>query len=739
MIRGDFKVKKRNILINLMTDKLQEQDFKEISKLYKKNFEIFNFQFCVEEVFPDILGAILKELESQSKVNIKNDIIFFQTNIADLAHFSMKFYSEYIDAVIVYPKKVDFLINYDKSNLMIIPIIQTQTDMLRLTKVYTHFIPTMDAEYLVFLNDFSLFNDIEIVERFELPTSLKMSNNLNYKFDDAEILNEIPGVAKYIEINIQMNEKKIEGYDYLQTFSSFLMAIQYNMKANLNSIVKQNNFANIISSLRKATSIIQDFSVYIYRYLNINQDKLPLNEFATLNYITILFKDSEAYRRQFEYLKKNINNIDIMQAHALITNSHFYESKMGVKRYSNLFKDRMEIREKIIQKVRSNIDIPQAVYREKNNIAIIAGQLLNTMHSPTKWVLDYANNLKKFNPQLNIKIFVEDWANYSPNELVWNISFSSVFSSSVADVHKEYLDSSIEVYYSDATLAREERIQKDILEICEFKPSLIYKLGSKYNIAIDLLYPYFPIVSQTIYGAEDNQFTDIFTGGFTLENIDYLYKEQNMFNVSYMPHHVGIENIESKVVRTRESFDWTEEDFLLVSVGNRLDVEMTEEFIDTMINILSKDDSVKWLIVGASSIKYINDQYSYLVQEQRIKYLSYERYLFDLYKMCDVYVNPLRRTGGHSVAIAMKAELPVVAADKTSDVAGFIGPENCITLSEFAREVFELKTNPQYYREKSNMLFERINKEFSFEKTNKDLIKIFELSESKFVERNQTN
>ncbi len=732
-------MRRRNILINLLTDKLQEQDFKEISKPYKKNFEIFNFQFSAKEAFPDILGAILNELEVQSNINAKKDIIFFQTNIADLAHFSLKFYSEHIDAVIVYPKNVDFLTNYDKNNLMILPIIKTQTESLRLKNVYTHYIPTIDVQYLMFLNKFSLYNDVEIIERFELPSSSKMTENTIFKFENSEIINKIPGVEKNLEIHVQIEENEIKDYEYLKTLPAFLLAIQYSMKANLSMAARKNIFTNIIFTLKKAKQTINEFSKYIYQYLNMNRDNLPLNEFATLNYLTILFADSKAYVRQYDYLKKNIDKLDVMQAHALITNSYFYESKLNVRRYSNLFKDRIEVRERIVNKMRDNIKIPQPIYRENRNIAIIAGQLLSPNHSPTKWTLDYANNLKKYNPELNIKIFVEDWANYSPNELVWNMSFSSAASSSVSSVHKEYLDSSIEVYYSDATLDRGERIQKDIMEICDFKPGVIYKIGSKYNITTDLLYPYFPIVSQTIFGAEDNQFTDIFTGGGYLEKINDLYREQGIFNAFYMPHHLGIESMDSEVFKSKELLGWTKGDFLLVSVGNRLEVEMTEVFIETIIGILEEDTSIKWLIVGSNGIDYINNYYPHLVKENRIKYLSYEKYLYDLYLICDVYVNPVRKTGGNSVAMAMKAKLPIITDDEDSDAGLFVGEENCIMLNEFSKEIIKLKTDNLYYREKSNIMFERINQEFSFEKTSMDLLKIFELANSKFLERNQIN
>lgn len=728
-------MKKRTILINILTDKLQESDFECISKPFKK-FEIFNFQFSINEMFPDILEAALTELTKEATINIKRDLIIFQTNIPDLAHFSSKFYSEYIDGVIIYPVHTEYLYKNDKNNVFLLPIIKCDNKNFRIKKVYTHFIYNIDDQYLEFLNDFQLFNEVCIIEQFEILTSKKMTKNINFNLGESVITSDIPQVRNTVEVICHLNEISSKSeYDYLETASSFFFAFNYTTKTKIHLSMKEDLFIKVFNSLKKETQVIAEFKEYIELYLNNYFSNLPINEFATFNYLSILLKDSQSYARQYDYLKSNLKKLDVMQAHALVTNSYFYETKLNVNRYNNLFKDRLEVRSEIISQFKGKIKIPQLIERNDKNIAIVAGQLLSPNHSPTKWVLDYANNFKKYNPELNIKIFVEDWANYSPNELVWNLSYSSAFSSSEAHMHKEYLDASIEVYYSDATLNRVERIQEDVNVICDFEPNIIFKVGSKYNIATDILFSHYPVVSQTISGAEDSQFVDIFTGGYEKEVMKLLFLEQKLGNIHYIQHQIGIETPKKIKEKNREEYNLEENSFVIVTVGNRLDTEITLEFIEQIILVLKNNKNVQWVIVGTPIIELIKNNFLEFVDSNQIVFVSYEKNLFDLYFICDAYLNPVRRTGGNSAALAMKAKLPVITSDSTSDVGHFVGQEHCIDLEDFSIEIERLINNKKYYLFKSNCMLERIENDFSFLKTIRDLKSLFKITEEKFEHR----
>ncbi|WP_274309199.1 glycosyltransferase [Solibacillus daqui] len=720
-------MKKKNIIINLLTDTLQEKDFEYISKPFQKNFDIFNFQFSINGIFPDILYAILEELKKEININVKRDTIIFQSNIPDLAHFTTKFYSEYVDAVIIYPIKTAYIYT---DNIMMSPIMKADSNKLRLKHVYMHFIPTIDQEYLKFLNEFDLFNDVETIEKFELPLAKKLINNLAFNLEESIYASQVPQPKNTINLICSLQEPSLQkSYEYLITPFAFFLAFLYVEKAIENVKIRRELFGELLNELISNSELLQEFRGDLLLYLENYKNQLALSEFATLNYLSILLKDTRAYMRQYEYLKGNINKIELGQAHALITNSYFYETRLNVQRYNTLFKDRLEVRAEIVKKTQDIIELPRQVQRESNNIAIVAGQLLSLNHSPTKWALDYANNLRKFNPALNIKIFVEDWANYSPDELVWNVSFSSAFSSSASQIHREYLNDSIEVYYSDATLARKERIEKDIDAICNFKPSVIYKMGSKYNLATDLLFDYYPIISHTMGGPEDSDFVDIFTGGYTETDMQELYTNLNITNQFYLSHNIGIETPKKNILKSRIEYKLKETDFVLITVGNRLNEEMTLEFVREIERVIESIENYKWLIVGAKDNHFIKNK---KLISNKIIFVPYEQNLFDLYHICDVYVNPIRKAGGNSAAMAMKAKIPIITANEVSDVGAFVGGENCVSLELFGSEIEKLKNDKEYYLEKSGEMYTRIESEFSFEKTAHDLEKIFERAIKKF-------
>lgn len=725
----------RNILINLFSKSLLEEDFEFYSKQFEDTFEVYNYYFDIKEMFPDIIEAIINQIKQSEAIDLKKSVIVFQTNVADLGHFSAKFYSQLIDNVIIIPNKVDFLGNVTKEYSFMTDIIKIKFDS-RISKVYLHDLYPIELRYLIYLHNNRIFNDILPLKSFQENNTDKLDYNLEFNLEKGTIKTEFNlQTTKVIKVN-QSNEGIAQIFSIESTYGLIQLLKLIIEFDNIPKGYKQNYLSKFIEELMKLDKESREEMIcYLDNYLK--ENKLPLEQFVDYNYICIKCGDQKGLLRQYKYLEQNVGVLNLVQVHALITNSLFYTSRLNQEVDRSIIEIRLMLMGKINDYWNQRIKIPKNIKQDKNKIAIVAGQLLGLNHSPTKLVLDYAKMLEKYNPKLKIKIFVEDWAYYSPDDLGWINVYSSSSSTVCKQIHKEYVGERIDIYYSDGALNRKNRVLSDLKALVEFKPSIIYKIGSKFNVVTDLLFKYFPVVSQSIGGIEESNYVDVFTAGYTKEYMESLYSENNLSHQKYMKHIAGLYFTESKSTLERIKFGFKKQDFIMITVGNRLEAEVDEIFVTYMLNLLSDNENYKWIFVGAESIPLISRKYHSYIDSGQIKFHSYEPELLSLYKICDVYVNPPRKTGGYSGALAMYAGLPVITTDKDSDVGLYVGERNCIDLEAFPLEITKLKEDKEYYLEKSEEMKNRIENEFSFKKTVKDLEKIFEYAIDCFKEREE--
>ncbi len=243
--------------------------------------------------------------------------------------------------------------------------------------------------------------------------------------------------------------------------------------------------------------------------------------------------------------------------------------------------------------------------------------------------------------------------------------------------HADYLkEKNIETYYSDISILRRERVHSIVKAIKEFNPEVIFTT-SEISLARQILTPYYPIV----YLSQGISYFSSFADVYLFRDQDGVKKENEKYNLLNIDH---VHNFEPgfnppkpyKNV-SREDLNLTEEDFVLITVGNRLDNDMDEKYMDLIYSFLLKKSNVKWLIVGSAKLSYLEKNYQNLLNDKIIR-IQYEDDLAALYRICDVFINPDRIGGGFSIAIAMSQSLPVVTMRKSSAGLTFVGDDSCV-------------------------------------------------------------
>lgn len=727
------------VLVSILSGIVSEERLKLVYEQFQKQgFTIEVFHDQNNELNLDSVPTIINFLQDQERYSKGIERIAVLSNVKDLLFSWFRLYNEKVNDFILVPEYIEVSSKLKEPYKTIIKQLASFASIEK-EKIRDKIFVEIDKE-----NYMGIFPFIMNKGNHEYFTSL---GSFDY-IDSYTSKKAIRKKYKLDEYEIEVNEQLVEEPIFVDTN----LVIDNNMEINdallasFSSDVQLTFYlTQFIIKSRFTTQQKNQILYHLYKRINEEAIKKELSALL-LTYIkesNLSFQDKINYYSLIVLLGCNLNVLpeilhllkqdkDFIYYHyPILTNTLFYMSKDKQESYPKLFQDRIEIMEKVNDYYKSRIELPSLPNKKTDNdikrIAIVTGQLLSINHAPTKWAIDYTNNLIKYYPELKVNIFVDDVFHYSPNEVFWTHSYASAKSSELRNEHKNYLHSNITVHYSDSNLERERRLLKDTTEMIKYNPDVIFKIGAPYSLATDLLYDYFPVVSMTVGGAEDSPFVDVFTGGHTNKTIQQEYRTQNIYDRKYIQHTIGFDFPDKIKPKKRNAYKIENNDFVMVTVGNRLEVEMTEEFIDIVCSFLNQSVATKWLIVGTKNLAYIDLKYKDLVRASKIIYVPYEKDLYSLYKICDVYVNPFRKGGGNSGAMAMKAGLAVVSLRTPLDISFFVGEEYCVSKTDFKSELERLLLDESYLKKQKQLMRKRIEEKFTFRNTVNELMGIFKL------------
>lgn len=152
--------------------------------------------------------------------------------------------------------------------------------------------------------------------------------------------------------------------------------------------------------------------------------------------------------------------------------------------------------------------------------------------------------------------------------------------------------------------------------------------------------------------------------------------------------------VEGELGFERSSFDISEDDFVIGVVGNRLDIEISDEFIRLMDKILEQE-KLHFLIIGeVNNIERIKNGVS---QSRNIHFTGKLSEAVSVMKLCNIYCNPKRNGGGRSSFEALAQGVPVITL-KYGDVYYTCGEEFAVdTYDDFLGRINRYVADKEYF------------------------------------------
>ncbi|MGL5694845.1 MAG: glycosyltransferase [Peptostreptococcaceae bacterium] len=312
--------------------------------------------------------------------------------------------------------------------------------------------------------------------------------------------------------------------------------------------------------------------------------------------------------------------------------------------------------------------------KSENNVVLITNQFLGYEHSPTKILMNIAKMInEKYEKIENIYIFN---STEMPTKAYCN--FHQAFIANYINEYEKVVDENIKatkinrckVYYKEnegknSILARIEVMAKEIYDL---NPKFIISIGGS-NLLADLC----------------NNFMDVYTFGTNSEmpiaKTKYLVNfcnekniiknkiRQNQFFIGIPNGFYGLKYNKDELY-TKEQFGIKKDLFLISVVGNRLSIEITDEFIEMIKNILSENENAGMVIIGSYNKSIIENKVPSNIHD-RIYSVGYINNLYGVLNLTDLYLNPNRKGGGYSALYSIMCNKPVLSLDR-GDVASYL-------------------------------------------------------------------
>lgn len=332
--------------------------------------------------------------------------------------------------------------------------------------------------------------------------------------------------------------------------------------------------------------------------------------------------------------------------------------------------------------------------REKKRIVIATDQLLSINHAPTRIVLNICNYLAHdhgYEIYLLINLTSRDanrisqfW--YNPNMFNFLKDLDGMFSVQ----YKETIIRGFQFEWAPDKIS-------DISAACEliniWKPLCVFYIGGA-SYRHDIYKYYTTLISMPCTDGYIVSEAQVLVS--SLQSDSSYIKESIQYIKNTNQH---IENIgvlctlreDSGHIYKKVDYNIPDTGFLLCIMGNRLDAEMSDDFISMMQELMYENANIYVAFIGDCTRTFFAEDL-----QSRVRFLGYQSELVEIMKMMDLFVNPPRKGGGSGATFALQAGVPI-ATLANNDVANFINNRLCCNNLDELKALIERYMNDKEF------------------------------------------
>jgi glycosyltransferase involved in cell wall biosynthesis len=184
----------------------------------------------------------------------------------------------------------------------------------------------------------------------------------------------------------------------------------------------------------------------------------------------------------------------------------------------------------------------------------------------------------------------------------------------------------------------------------------------------------------------------------------------------------------------RAQYGIPENAMVLATAGTDLDKSLSEEFVETIINILRAHPHAIYLLVGDGELAWQKRKFESAGVSKRVGYAGKRKDLPSFLRIADLYLAEFPAASSQGVLMAMSVERPVVAMKwgeeaEQSQAATLVGSEGVILGRDpgaYIERVSKVLRESAYRTKLGKMMRTRVEQHFSFEQTARHLEQLFD-------------
>ncbi len=345
---------------------------------------------------------------------------------------------------------------------------------------------------------------------------------------------------------------------------------------------------------------------------------------------------------------------------------------------------------------------------KKQPVVIITSQFLAPEHAPTRRVLDYSYTIQT---RLNTPVIIINEAGLHLKEVPYMHAFPSfAYGSPLTSVKNyTYKDTAFQFYQTPCTMPNLTEISNILYTIRQSNPMLVLNVGAN-CLTSDLCHNFvktatiacstsmprslanYLVLCRELRSSDQKRLSSLYPWQTVVESVfNYIMPDDSQLNTYH-----------------RADFNIPEDACLLVCAGNRLQVELDDEFL-TMINtLINTHPEFHFLLIGD-----IADQDAITAHFDRCENLHLAGPLKDgsqAIRLGDIYVQPTRKGGGRAAFEALYYGLPVITT-KYGDTWDVCGDTFAVSsYSEMQERIIYYHESPDTYRTAQHLGIEHAHK-----------------------------
>ncbi len=355
--------------------------------------------------------------------------------------------------------------------------------------------------------------------------------------------------------------------------------------------------------------------------------------------------------------------------------------------------------------VREKLEYIPAEKRNKNLIVVITEQFLEEQHGPTKTALDRCNAImEKLGKEVLLINTAEILSDVGAIDFL-NGRRGSYFDKLMDEQYITWKGVDVPYYQCENNMPNIDELERLITIIREYAPSRVVSIGGS-GVLCNLVNCMIPVLTVGLCPSDLEYTTNAYqTLGRMINERDVKLLEALNLRRSHVIESIFTSSLKPQTeFVARKDLGISEDAFVIAVVGARLDIEVTDEFLN-MLEICVRENILVTFWGVFDNYNSVIEKYPKLHEHSR--FMGFCMDILSRMENVDLYVNPKRKGGGTSCVEAMYKGVPVVTVDY-GDVGVNVGRDFCVKdYEDMSQMIDRYRSDKAFYKKMSEKAVER--------------------------------